>query len=193
MEIIVHRINYIKDLVNLPTDYGVEVDLRSQGSKLILNHEPFKGGDAFIDYIENYKHGTMVLNIKESGIEDEVLKIVRSKSIKSYFLLDVEMPYLYSSSKNGNKNIAVRFSEYENIKTVEYFNKLVNWIWIDTVTTLPIKGEILPIISNFKSCIVCPERWGRKTDIVNYKKILESLHYEPNAVMTSFDCIKLWK
>ena len=103
------------------------------------------------------------------------------------------MPYLYSSSKNGNKNIAVRFSEYENIKTVEYFNKLVNWIWIDTVTTLPIKGEILPIISNFKSCIVCPERWGRKSDIVNYKKILESLHYEPNAVMTSFDCIKLWK
>ena len=109
MEIIIHRINYIKDLINLPTDYGVEVDLRSQGSKLILNHEPFKGGDAFIDYIENYKHGTMVLNIKESGIEDEVLKIVRSKSIKSYFLLDVEMPYLYSSSKNGNKNIAVRF------------------------------------------------------------------------------------
>ena len=43
MEIIVHRINYIKDLINLPTDYGVEVDLRSQGSKLILNHEPFKG------------------------------------------------------------------------------------------------------------------------------------------------------
>ena len=193
MEIIVHRINYIKDLINLPSDYGVEVDLRSQGSKLILNHEPFKSGDAFIDYIENYKHGTMVLNIKESGIEDEVLKIVRSKSIKSYFLLDVEMPYLYSSSKNGNKNIAVRFSEYENIKTVEYFNKLVNWIWIDTVTTLPIKREILPIISNFKSCIVCPERWGRKNDIVNYKKILESLHYEPDAVMTSFDCIKLWK
>lgn len=193
MEIIVHRINYIKDLINLPTDYGVEVDLRSQGSKLILNHEPFKGGDAFIDYIENYKHGTMVLNIKESGIEDEVLKIVRSKSIKSYFLLDVEMPYLYSSSKNGNKNIAVRFSEYENIKTVEYFNKLVNWIWIDTVTTLPIKSEILPIISNFKSCIVCPERWGRKNDIANYKKIFERLNYEPNAVMTSFDCIKLWK
>ena len=49
----------------------------------------------FIDYIENYKHGTLVLNIKESGIEDEVLKIVKSKSIKSYFLLDVEMPYLY--------------------------------------------------------------------------------------------------
>ena len=193
MEIIVHRINCIKDLINLPTNYGVEVDLRSQGSKLILNHEPFKGGEAFIDYIENYKHGTLVLNIKESGIEDEVLKIVKSKPIKSYFLLDVEMPYLYSSSKKGNRAIAVRYSEYENIKTIEYFNKLVDWVWIDTVTTLPIISEVLPILSNFKSCIVCPERWGRKNDIQIYKKKLNKLNYEPNAVMTSYDCIRHWK
>ncbi len=135
----------------------------------------------------------MVLNIKESGIEDEVLKIVKSKSIKSYFLLDVEMPYLYSSSKKGNRAIAVRYSEYENIKTIEYFNKLVDWVWIDTVTTLPIISEVLPILSNFKSCIVCPERWGRKNDIQIYKKKLNKLNYEPNAVMTSYDCIRLWK
>ena len=96
MEIIVHRVNNVKDLIKLPSNCGVEIDLRTQDSKLILNHEPFKGGNDFIDYIENYKHGTLVLNIKESGIEDEVLKIVKSKSIKSYFLLDVEMPYLFS-------------------------------------------------------------------------------------------------
>ena len=120
-------------------------------------------------------------------------KLVKSKSIKSYFLLDVEMPYLYSSSKKGNKNIAVRFSEFESIKTVEYFNNLVDWVWIDTVNTLPVQRENLPIISDFKSCLVCPERWGRKKDIKNYKKILEKLHYEPSAVMTSFDCVKLWE
>ena len=179
--------------MKLSTDYGVEIDIRSNGSKLILNHEPFQNGFNFTDYIENYKHGTLVLNIKESGIEEEVLKIVKSKSIKSYFLLDVEMPYLYSSTKNGNKNIAVRFSEFEDIKTVEYFKKLVNWIWIDTVNTLPIKSENVPIISNFKSCIVCPERWGRKNDIKVYKKMLNQLKYEPNAVMTSYDCIEFWK
>jgi|TARA_B100000959_G_C14909711_1_gene594584 hypothetical protein len=193
MEIIIHRINSLKELIKLPTDYGAEIDIRSQGSRLILNHEPFKDGCNLINYIENYKHGTLILNIKESGIEEEVLKIVKSKPIKSYFLLDVEMPYIYFSSKHGNKNMAIRFSEYESLKTVEYFTKLVNWIWIDTVNTLPIKSEILPIISNFKSCIVCPERWGRKNDIKIYKKILAELNYEPNAVMTSLDCIKLWK
>ena len=58
--------------------------------------------------------------------EEEVLKIVKSKPIKSYFLLDVEMPYIYFSSKHGNKNMAIRFSEYESLKTVEYFTKLVS-------------------------------------------------------------------
>jgi len=193
MEIIIHRVNDIKDLIKLPSDYGVEIDIRSYGSKLILNHEPFKDGCDFTNYIENYKHGTMVLNIKESGIEDEVLKIVKLKSIKSYFLLDVEMPYLYFSSKRGNKNIAIRFSEYENIKNAEYFKELVNWIWIDTVNNLPIKVEILPTILNFKSCIVCPERWGRKNDIEIYKNTFKKLNFKPNAVMTSLECVKLWK
>tara|TARA_B100000686_G_C16537779_1_gene835759 strand:- start:311 stop:892 length:582 start_codon:yes stop_codon:yes gene_type:complete len=193
MEIIIHRINKLDELKKLPHNFGVEIDIRSKDSKLILNHEPFKNGCNFIDYIENYKHGTLVLNIKEAGIENEVLKIVKSKSIKSFFLLDVEMPYLYSSSKSGNKNIAVRLSEFESIKTVEYFKNLVDWIWIDTVNILPIKNETLPIISNFKSCLVCPERWGRKDDIKAYKKTLRELNYEPNAVMTSLDCIQYWK
>ncbi len=193
MEIIIHRVNKLDDLKKLPKKYGTEIDIRSQGSKLVLSHEPFSSEGELKNYIENYDHGTLALNIKESGIEDEVLKIVKSKSIKSYFLLDVEMPYLYSSSKKGNKNIAVRFSEFESIKTVEYFNNLVDWVWIDTVNTLPVQRENLPIISDFKSCLVCPERWGRKKDIKNYKKILEKLHYEPSAVMTSFDCVKLWE
>ena len=149
MEIIIHRVNKLDELIKLPQNFGAEIDIRSKDSKLILNHVPFKNGCNLVDYIDNYKHGTLVLNIKESGIEDEVLKIIKSKSIKSYFLLDVEMPYLYSSSKNGNKNIAVRLSEFESIKTVEYFNNLVDWVWIDTVNILPIKNETLPIISNF--------------------------------------------
>ena len=40
MEIIIHRINSLKELIKLPTDYGAEIDIRSQGSRLILNHEP---------------------------------------------------------------------------------------------------------------------------------------------------------
>ncbi len=193
MEIIVHRVNRLEDLKKLSKTYGAEIDIRSDGSKLILNHEPFQGGCNFIDYIENYNHGTLILNIKEAGIENEVLKVLKLKKINSYFLLDVEMPYMYSSSQKGNKNLAVRFSDFESIKIAEYFSNLVSWVWIDTVKTLPIKKENLSIISKFKSCLVCPERWGRKSDIEIYKKKLEELKFKPNAIMTSYDCIKLWK
>ena len=104
MEIIIHRINTIKELKNIPTHFGVEIDIRAQGSNLILNHEPFENGEFFTDWLDNYKHGTLVLNIKEAGIETKVLSMVRERSLNSYFLLDVEFPFLYQASKNGEKN-----------------------------------------------------------------------------------------
>ena len=42
MELIIHRINKIKDLKKIPTIYGTEIDIRAFGSKLILNHEAKK-------------------------------------------------------------------------------------------------------------------------------------------------------
>ena len=104
MEIIVHRINKIKELLKLNHKFGAEVDLRSFGSNIILNHDPYLNGDNFQDYIENYKHGTLVANIKESGIENEVIKIIKTnKKIKNFFLLDVEIPYLFECLKKKIK------------------------------------------------------------------------------------------
>ena len=89
MEIVIHRINALYDLKNIPKKYGCEIDIRSQGSKLILNHEPYVSGDYLFDYLDNYNHGLLVLNLKEAGIENDVLKAVREREIISYFLLDV--------------------------------------------------------------------------------------------------------
>ena len=90
MEIITHRINSIKLLRKIPEKYGVEIDLRTNGSKIILNHESSSRGDTFKNYLENYRHGTLILNIKEAGIEEEVEKMLAKNKIKSYFLLDVD-------------------------------------------------------------------------------------------------------
>jgi hypothetical protein len=191
MEIIVHRINTLKELKKIPLKYGVEIDIRTNGSKIILNHNPYKGGDSFEDYVANYKHGTLILNIKESGIEEDVLKIVKSASIKSFFFLDVEMPYIFSSLKKNN-DIAIRFSEYESIETVKIFKNNFKWIFVDTITKLPINVKNISIISKFKSCLVCPERWGRKNDILKYKRFFKKIEYNPTAVMTNRKFAKLW-
>ena len=193
MEFIIHRINKIKELNKIPNIYGTEIDIRCKGSKLILNHEPYKNGDKLENYLENYKHKTLVLNIKEAGIEKDVLNLVRRNSIKSYFLLDVEMPYMYSASKKGEKNIAVRYSEYEDINFSKFFKNKLNWVWIDTTTTLPINKKKIKILNNFKSCLVCPERWGRKKDIKIYKNKMKKMNFKPTAIMTSKDCLKYWQ
>jgi hypothetical protein len=192
MEIIIHRVNKIKDLINTSINFGVEIDIRTNGSKLILSHDPFIKGDRLEDYLENYKHKTLVLNLKEAGIEENVLDLIKINSVKSYFLLDVEMPYIYLAAKKGQKNIAVRFSEYEDISLTKHFTNKLKWVWIDTATKLPINKDNIKILSKFKSCLVCPERWGRKQDINKYKKKLTKLKFKPTAIMTSLKHVKDW-
>jgi hypothetical protein len=192
MEIIAHRINSIKKLKEVPNKFGAEIDLRAYKSKIILNHEPFKSGDTLDNFLKYYNHGTLILNIKEHGIEDEVIQKVKRAKIKSYFLLDVEFPYIFKSMKSKQKNIAIRFSEKEAIETSRLLHKNFKWLWIDTVTKLPINKKNLNIIKKFKSCLVCPERWGRPLEIDNLKKKMKYLNFKPNAVMTSLKYAQKW-
>ena len=193
MEIIVHRINKLEELKNISPNYGVEIDIRSYGSELILNHEPYKKGDKFEDFLKKYKHGTLVLNIKESGIENTVLSLIQKhNNIKKFFLLDVEFPYVISALKNGIKNIAIRFSEFESIDTVMQFKGLIDWVWIDTFTKLPLDQNSIHVLKDFKTCLVCPERWQREGDILLYKNQLKNMKFSLDAVMTSEDTVKLW-
>ena len=193
MEIIVHRINKLEELKNISPNYGVEIDIRSYGNELILNHEPYKKGDKFEDFLNEYKHGTLVLNIKETGIENAVLSLIQKhRNVKNYFLLDVEFPYVFSALKNDIKNIAVRFSEFESIDTVMQFKGLLDWVWIDTFTKLPLNQNSINILKDFKTCLVCPERWHRTGDILLYKNQLKNMNFSLDAVMTSKATIKLW-
>ena len=75
MELIAHRLNKIKELRKLPIKYGAEIDLRSRGSQIILSHDYNKRGEKLENYLSNYNHGTLILNIKEAGIEKEVIRI----------------------------------------------------------------------------------------------------------------------
>jgi len=193
MEIIIHRVNTVIELQKIKPKYGVEIDIRAWRNNLILNHEPFKNGEKLDDYLDNYNHGTLVLNIKEAGIEKEVLKVVRERPhIKNYFLLDVEFPYLYRASREREKNIAIRFSEDEGIETVKNYIGKVDWVWIDTNTMLPITEKNKNILNKFKKCLVCPERWGRPSDIDCYKQSLKKINFSIDAVMTENKYVKNW-
>lgn len=192
MEFIIHRVNTMHLLSSIPNKFGCEVDIRSDGSNLVLNHDPMKGGELLSDFLDSYNKGTLVLNIKESGIEDIVLEEVRKRGIPNYFLLDVEFPYLFEASLKGEKNIALRFSEKEPLENINMFKNKFDYVWIDTITKIPVNNQNKLILSSFKSCLVCPSRWGRSKDITMIKNYFDNINFKPNMIMTEAKFINKW-
>ena len=37
---IIHKVNSIEKLNNVPDDYGVEIDIRNNSGELVLSHDP---------------------------------------------------------------------------------------------------------------------------------------------------------
>jgi|SRR3989344_635437 len=191
---IVHRVNSIRELKNIPTKYGIEVDIRNEGKKLILNHDPYYEGDSFENYCKEYKHAFLVLNIKTEGIEKEALRIVKKSGIKNYMLLDITFPTILKLSNEKEKNIAIRFSEYEPIENAISLKGKVKWVWVDTFTKLPLTKKIYERIrkNGFKIFLVSPDRWGRKKDIEKYSKYFKKNNIKIDAVMSSKELIGRW-
>jgi hypothetical protein len=107
--------------------------------------------------------------------------------------LDVEFPYIYRASRLGIRDIAIRYSEDESIENVLKYKDKVDWVWIDTNTQLPFNDDIVQKLSGMKTCLVCPERWGRPQDIAAYAQKMKELNFKPTAIMTALDHVDTWK
>lgn len=198
---IMHRINTIRELDKIPVEFGVEIDIRGFGRKILLSHDPIdesKKYDELENYLKYYNHSFIIFNMKEAGYEQRVIELAEKLNLKDYFLLDVEFPYLYNATrKNRFRKIAVRYSEAEPIEFVnaqkENEIQLVDWIWIDTNTRLPLTKKIMEQMQGFKTCLVSPERWGRPDDIEKYAYFLSEQKIRIDAIMTSPEFVNIWR
>ena len=186
MIIIQHRVNKDSELEQEPFQFGVEMDIRDNGKDLIVSHDPFKGGELFSDWLESYQHSFLVVNVKSDGIENTISALLEKKGIKKYFFLDFAMPTLIRESLKKEKEIAVRFSEYEPLESVLCFSKKASWVWLDSFHTLNIDANAWKILKeNFKVCLVSPELQGRDPkEIVEIRK--KYPHYDFDAVCSKF-------
>ncbi len=193
MEYIVHKVNTEEKLSQIPTKYGIELDLRIRNNKLVLCHEHSDCNTEFEKFLQNYNHKILVANIKDSGIEDIVIETLKRNKIENFFLLDIEFPYLIKNYEVKGKYLSTRFSEFEDIKTSSNLVNKVDWIWIDTFNKLPIDNQNLEVIKKFKSCLVSPSRWGRSNEIDEVIKELKDLKYFPDFTMVDYDEINIWE
>ena len=188
MHIIKHRINTSAELFSLNPNYGAEVDIRTDAGRLIIHHDPMTRGELFADWIQQYQHGTLILNVKEEGLEAPLLELMKKHKIKDFFLLDQSIPFLIKTAKAGERRCAVRLSEFESIETVTNLTPLIDWVWIDCFSKFPFSEKVVSQIKTLglKTCLVSPELQGRFniSEIVDARKKMYSLSFFPTAVCT---------
>jgi hypothetical protein len=196
VEFIAHRINKLEELEKLSEKYGVEIDLRDNvDGRIYINHDPFILGENFEEYLKKYRHGTMILNIKSERIELKILELLKKYNLKEYFFLDSSFPMIKLLSDRGEKNIALRYSEYEGFDTLEKMQGKIDWVWVDCFTKLPIDNEIYRKIKNmgYKLCLVSPELQGQPEKIELYAKQIKDEKIEFDAICTKEYNVEKWK
>lgn len=194
MEYIAHRINTVEELKQIPCEFGIELDIRDYKDNLILQHDPFKNGEDFEIFLNHYNHGTMILNIKSEGIEHRILGLLNKYKINEYFFLDSSFPMINVLSSNGEKNIALRFSEFEGSDTILSMYKKIKWIWVDCFTKLPITIEKYKIFKehNYNLCLVSPELQNQDHKIETYKQYIQNEGIKFDSICTKYKNINRW-
>jgi hypothetical protein len=188
MKLISHRRNTIDELRATPVAYGVEVDIRSHGDQLIIHHDALVAGEPFDQWISAYRHGTLILNVKEEGLEARLIALMREHGIEDYFFLDQSFPFLVKWSKAGERRCAVRVSEYESVDTALTLAGKVDWVWVDCFTHFALSGGDARRLreAGFKLCLVSPELQGRaaEPEIAQLAALLAERGIEADAVCT---------
>lgn len=195
MKFIAHRVNSLAELRRLPAEYGVELDLRDAlDGSIYISHEPFEAGENFEDYLKEYRHGTMILNIKSERIESKVAELMKKYGLEDYFYLDSSFPMIYQMSKAGERRIALRVSELEGLDTARNMAGRADWLWVDCFSKIPIdKNEYDELKSlGYKLCFVSPELEGRDEAIEEYKRALAGSGMVMDAICTKSYNIARW-
>lgn len=196
MELIAHRRNRLAELTATPASFGVEVDIRSRGSDLILQHDPFADGERLLDWIRGYRHGTLILNVKEEGLEDRLTELMREYAVPSWFFLDQSVPFLLRGARRGLRSSAVRVSEYEPVDGALTLAGQIDWVWVDCFTRFPLDHTAWRRLrdAGFRLCLVSPELQGRQApeEVRSIRRTLAGWGEKPDAVCTKLEMSGAW-
>lgn len=190
LHFICHRINTTNELNKIDPQFGIELDVRDKYNGIEIAHDPFVKGELFENYVKEYKHGTMIVNVKSERIEQSCINILNKYNI-NYFFLDSSFPMIYSLNKNPQPHphpqpqFACRFSEYEPIDHFIKCNDMYHYVWIDCFTKFPLNKENYDIFKHYykKICIVSPELQKHSIDkIEEYRQFIIENNVIPDMI-----------
>lgn len=146
--------------------FGVEFDVRDQGSCLVISHDIPKNNslelkDVFNMYNDEMAHDKfMAINIKSDGIVDEISRLINEYKIINYFVFDMSVPQLLEYHKK-NVKLFSRVSEYEDPKLLlaQSVGVWVDAFHSDWISEIDIRNFVS---MNKMVCLVSPELHGRQ-------------------------------
>lgn len=194
MKIYKHRVNKMRDLERLSPEFGAEIDLRLYFGELILQHDPFKAGELFSEWLKVWNGHSLILNVKECGIEEMVLQLLAEKGISDFFFLDQSYPIIRQMISNGNSKVATRVSDFEDIETASKSGS--DWVWLDSFSgNWSYLKDIAPMLrkNSQQTCLVSPElqRLEIDAEVIMLKNILLDNEIQVSAVCTKN--VELWQ
>lgn len=178
--IFLHRQNDPKNIQFNNID-GIEIDIRSLGSYLIVNHDRFYSTDfenidrciCLKDVAKYLRDYTVIVNVKESGLEEQISDILDEHGIRYYFL-DSQIPDIVRLCKQDRyrSKFILRVSDFESINynlfehcKPEYvwadYQKFDNFKILDYIRYIQeIDSDEYLIKNNIKKILVSPELYG---------------------------------
>lgn len=188
MIIIKHRVNNLESLKKTPDKYGVEIDLRSENKKIFLSHDPFTKGPLLENWLKNFNHKIIVLNVKEEGLEVKILDLLKKKKINNFFFHDQTFSSLLKQMKKTK--VSIRFSEFEDLKKKNYLFRRIKWLWLDNFSKIDMNRKFYNFLKKrkVKICLVSPElvKIKNKQKIRAIFKKLINKKIMPDAVCTKY-------
>ena len=187
MKIYEHRINKISQLRDISPDRGVEVDIRTYHGNIVLAHDPFEQGELFTEWLESWNGQSLIINVKEEGLERYILDLLSNYNVEDFFFLDQSYPSIRRLINLGISKLATRVSDFEDIDTA--LKSGSDWVWLDSFTG---QWDYLPQTirqlykTGLKTCLVSPElqRSSAQSELKKLKELITSQNLDITAVCT---------
>ncbi len=160
-----HRINTLDALRAVPEEVGIEFDLRSDGNRVLVTHDPFTDGPRIEEFFPLIGKRPCIFNVKCEGIEARVCELAARYGIEDFFFLDLSVPAAMKLARGHETRIAVRYSEVEPVEAVLAWQGKAQWVWVDCFSAYPPDlAAWQEIAKHFRICLVSPELQGHTAE-----------------------------
>ncbi len=169
--------------------FGLETDVRDQGGRLIVSHDPPAGENlALSEFLRIHRKSApelwLALNIKSDGLQPMLKRELESARVANYFVFDMSVPDALSYCRAGMPTFT-RQSEYE----VEpaYYDQ-ASGVWLDSFIGDWLTKDVISrhLDARKRVCIVSPEL-HRRAHLPFWEKLKGMSVAKDDAIMLCTD------